>query len=60
MKPLLNEDLSAPPAPLIPSDQWADFCEWAREGGYDQPWFNRWDSKSVWLQEQYLEEQRES
>ncbi len=48
--------LSSPPPPLIPAEQWAEFCEWARDGGYDQSWFNRWDSKSLQLQQMYLDE----
>ncbi len=45
------------PVPLIPPEAWPAFCAWARDGGYDQSYFNHYDSKSQWLQEQYLEEQ---
>jgi hypothetical protein len=48
--------ISSPPPPLIPAEQWAEFCEWAHDGGYDQSWFNRWDSKSLQLQQMYLDE----
>lgn len=52
-------DAKTPPPPLIPTEKWADFCEWARDGGYDQSYFNRYDSKSLELQQEYLDEQRE-
>lgn len=52
-------DISQPPPSIIPENEWMDFCEWARGGGYDQSYFNRFDSKSPALQAQYLEEQRE-
>ncbi|ATS86760.1 MULTISPECIES: HU family DNA-binding protein [Xanthomonas] len=45
----------SPPPSLIPEDQRADFLAWAREGGYDESYFNRWDSKSRQLEEDYLE-----
>jgi len=47
------------PKQLIPPEDWLDFCEWARYGGYDQSYFNRWDSKSLALQQQYLDELKE-
>lgn len=52
-------DLSKPPELLISPEEWPDFCEWASDGGYDQSYFNRWDSKSLELQRQYLIEKRE-
>lgn len=55
----MNTDLSRPPEPLVPKDQWADFCEWATDCGYDQSYFNRFDSKSLVLQQLYLEEMAE-
>lgn len=54
-----TSDLSQPPPSIIPENEWSDFCEWARDGGYDQSYFNRFDSKSLALQEEYLEERRE-
>lgn len=56
----MTRDLSKPPPSIIPAIQWNDFCEWARDGGYDQSYFNRFDSKSLALQELYLEELRDS
>lgn len=50
----LVASIGHPPAPIVPN--WAAFCEWAKEGGYDESYFNRWDSKSLALQAQYLEE----
>lgn len=47
------------PKQLIPPEDWLDFCEWARDGGYDQSYFNRWDSKSLALHQQYLDELKE-
>lgn len=52
--------LSNPPPNLVRPEEWADFCEWARDGGYDQSYFNRWDSKSLELQKQYLAERDET
>ncbi|MDX9976302.1 MAG: hypothetical protein RBU21_25225 [FCB group bacterium] len=46
------------PPLLIPQERWKEFCEWARDSGYDESYFNRWDSKSVELQRQYLEEHK--
>lgn len=43
------------PKSLIPMSQKADFFEWARDGGYDESHFNRYDSKSRALEETYLE-----
>lgn len=53
-------DATRPPEPLVPPEQWPDFCDWVRDGGYDESWLNRWDSRSLWLQEQYLEEMRDA
>lgn len=53
-------DLSAlakPPTELVPPSRWAEFCEWARDGGYDESYFNRWDSRSLELQRQFLGEE---
>ena len=55
-----TETVSTPPKNLVQSEDWADFCEWARDGGYDQSYFNRWDSKSIELQKQYLAEREEA
>lgn len=49
---------SLPPS-LIPEDQKQDFLEWARDGGYDESYFDRYDSKSRELEQTFLEE-RES
>jgi len=50
--------ICTPPTPLVQAENWQKFVEWARDGGYDQSFFNRWDSKSQALQELYLEEQK--
>jgi hypothetical protein len=55
----LPKDLSRPPPSIVSENEWSDFCEWARDGDYDQSYFNRFDSKCLALQQQYLEEQRE-
>lgn len=55
----MKNDAMILPENLITPEQWAEFCEWAEDGGYDQSYFNRWDSKSYALQKQFLEEQRE-
>lgn len=52
-------DLSHPPPPLIPAELWPEFCEWAKDGGYDESYFNRYDSKSIALQEDFLVEIQE-
>lgn len=57
--PRRSTDISQPPEPLVSNEDWSDFCEWARDGGYDQSYFNRWDSKSLALQQQYLGERDE-
>lgn len=54
-----SKNPSAIPGQIIPQSEWSEYCEWARDGGYDQSYFNRFDSKSVALQEAYLEEKRE-
>jgi hypothetical protein len=53
-------DASTPPPPLIPEGQWQDFVQWANDGGYDQSYFDRWDSKSLALQQTYLDEMEET
>ena len=47
------------PKPLVGPDEWSDFVEWAHDGGYDESYFNRWDSKSYYLQVQYIDEKEE-
>lgn len=42
--------------PLIPADRWAEYMEWATDGGYDESFHDRWHSKSRDLQRQFLEE----
>lgn len=44
------------PEPLVPASRWHEFVEWANDGGYDESWHNRWDSKSQELQRTFLEE----
>lgn len=44
------------PAPLVPPSLWSEFLEWARDGGYDESYHNRWDSKSIELQRLFMEE----
>jgi hypothetical protein len=44
------------PEPLVPSSRWREFIEWANDGGYDESWHNRWDTKSIELQRVFLEE----
>jgi len=41
--------------PVIVAD-WEAFCAWAKEAGYDESHLNRYDSKCLALQEQFLEE----
>lgn len=48
------------PASLIPAARWREFREWVAEGGYDESYFNRWDSKSRQLEEAFLEETAQS
>lgn len=45
--------------PVIVSD-WNAFCEWGKDGGYDESYFNMYDSKCLALQEQYLQEMEEA
>lgn len=52
-------DVAKPPRSLIDPADYPDFVEWARDAGYDESWFNRWDSKSRALEEHYLEETRD-
>lgn len=49
-------DAGTLPKDLISAGDWPDFCDWARDAGYDESYFNRYDSKSYALQQQYLEE----
>lgn len=44
---------------IIPSDLQSDFEQWAADGGYDESYFNRWDSKSRALEEQFLAERED-
>lgn len=44
------------PEPLVPASRWQDFIEWANDGGYDESYHNRWDSKSLELQRTFLDE----
>lgn len=44
------------PEPLVPASRWHEFIAWANDGGYDESWHNRWDSKSQELQRTFLEE----
>lgn len=52
----MTSDLSSPPPNIVPPDLWKDFMEWARDGGYDESYFDRWDSKSVALQVAFIAE----
>lgn len=54
-----DTSILSPPASLIPAARLPDFFAWALEGGYDESYHNRWDSKSLALQEAYLEETQE-
>jgi hypothetical protein len=49
-------DVHTVPAPLVSPDRWTEFVEWANDAGYDESYHNRWDSKSIELQRQFLEE----
>lgn len=51
-----SASISGPPPSLVPPEQWSAFLEWARDGGYDESYFNRWDSKSRALEQAYLDE----
>ncbi len=44
------------PEPLVPASRWQEFIGWANDGGYDESWHNRWDSRSLELQRTFLEE----
>lgn len=41
---------------IVPPELTKEFLEWARDGGYDESYFNRWDSKSRALEEMFLSE----
>lgn len=43
----------------VPPELQQEFLEWAKDGGYDQSYFNRWDSKSRALEEAFLSERAE-
>lgn len=43
--------------PVLVKD-WKAFIEWAEDGGYSEAELNRWDFRSLVLQENYLEEGR--
>jgi hypothetical protein len=45
---------------VIPAHLYHEFLEWARDGGYDESYFNRWDSKSRVLEEEFLMERTET
>ena len=45
---------------IVPLDLQSEFLEWARDGGYDESYFNRWDSKSRALEELFLSERAEA
>lgn len=45
-----------PTKPPVIIKDWKAFCEWAKEGGYDESYLNQWDSKCLALQEQFLAE----
>jgi len=53
-------DASLPPRTIVPPSRWQEFTEWANDGGYDESYHDRWDSKSVELQRQFLEEANEA
>lgn len=53
-------DASHLPDQIIPAEEWDHFCDWARDIGYDESYLNPWDSKSITLQQQYLDEKSES
>ena len=54
-----DNSLTDPLKSLIPSELLEEFRDWARDGGYDESYFNRWDSKSRHLEETFLQERRE-
>lgn len=41
---------------VIPTELSSDFLEWAMDSGYDESYFNRWDSKCRALEETFLNE----
>ncbi len=45
---------------VVPPELQQEFLEWAQDGGYDQSYFNRWDSKSRALEETFLSERAET
>ncbi|NTF18040.1 hypothetical protein G6L37_06455 [Agrobacterium rubi] len=49
-------DASQVPPPLVPASRYQDFVQWASECGYDESYFNRWDSKYQEIQSLFLEE----
>lgn len=44
-----------PPSP-VPATRREEFAEWARDGGYDESYFDRWDSRSLALEEAFMEQ----
>lgn len=44
---------------VVPPELQKEFLEWAEDGGYDESYFNRWDSKSRVLEELFLSERAE-
>jgi hypothetical protein len=55
----MTTDAAIVPPPLVQPSRWNEFIEWARDGGYDESWFNRWDSKFHELQRVFLDETSE-
>lgn len=44
------------PRPIVEASRWEDFLSWANDCGYDESYFNRFDSKSLEIQLTFLEE----
>jgi hypothetical protein len=55
-----NGSISNSPQTVIPVELRTEFLEWAKDGGYDESYFNRWDSKSRDLEETFLLERLET
>lgn len=53
-------DIASPPKTIVSPSRWQEFIDWANDGGYDESYHNRWDSKSVELQRQFIEETNEA
>lgn len=56
----MTTDARLPPKSVIPPSRWKEFTDWANDGGYDESRHDRWDSKSVELQRQFLQETEET